>query len=91
MLRPLNQVVLAINRPPSLFTDANKSRILIQALLLSLDRVPRSLVVSRGIVLEGTGCSWAVLVYILNRQFLDTFLGDEDPAPVDTPSMVQSP
>lgn len=51
------------------FTDANKSRVLARALILSPDRVPRSLVVSRGTLLGGNGRSWSVPVYILNEQF----------------------
>jgi hypothetical protein len=65
------------------YRDANKSRILVQVLLLSSDRVPRSLIVSRGTMLGGTGKSWAVPVYILNGNFPDAFPVDEDPVPID--------
>lgn len=44
------------------YRDANKSRILVQALILSLDRVPRSLVVSRGTMIGGMDRSWSVPV-----------------------------
>jgi hypothetical protein len=52
------------------YRDANKSRILVQVLLLSPDRVPRSLIVSRGTMIGGTGQSLAVSGYILNRNFI---------------------
>ena len=65
------------------YRDGNKSRILAQVLLLSPDRVPRSLIVSRGTMLGGTGRSWAVPVYILNGNFPDAFPADEDPVPFD--------
>lgn len=61
------------------YRDDNKSRILVQALILSPDRVPRSLIVSRGTMLGGTGRSWSVPVYILNGNFPDAFPADEDP------------
>lgn len=64
------------------YTDENKSRILVRALILSPDRIPRSLVVSRGTLMGGQGRSWVVPVYILNGQFPDVFLGDEDPVPL---------
>lgn len=60
------------------YMDENKSRILVQALLLSPDRVPRSLIVSRGTMIGGMGHSWTVPVYILNGKFPDAFLADED-------------
>lgn len=65
------------------YRDANKSRILAQALILSPDRVPRSLVVSRGTMIGGMGRSWSVPVYILNGNFPDAFPADEDPVPFD--------
>jgi hypothetical protein len=65
------------------YRDANKSRILVQVLLLSPDRVPRNLIVSRGTMLGGTGKSWAVPVYILNGNFPDAFPVDENPVPID--------
>lgn len=65
------------------YTDANKSRILVQALILSPDRVPRSLVVSRACLVGGMGRSWSVPVYILNGNFPDAFPADEDPVPFD--------
>jgi hypothetical protein len=61
------------------YRDDNKSRILVQVLLLSPNRVPRSLIVSRGTMVGGMGRSWLVPVYILNGQFPDAFPADEDP------------
>jgi hypothetical protein len=51
------------------YRDANKSRILCQVLLLSPDRVPRSLIVSHGTMVGGMGRSWSVLVLYLEWQF----------------------
>lgn len=65
------------------FTDHNKSWLLARVLVINQDQVPRSLVVSRGTTLGGNGRSWSVPVYILNGQFPDAFLGDEDPVPLD--------
>ena len=39
------------------YKDSNRSRILSQVLLLSPDRVPRSLIVSRGTMIGGAGRS----------------------------------
>lgn len=44
------------------YHDENKSRILAKALILSPDRVPRSLVISRGTMIGGMGRSWSVPV-----------------------------
>ena len=65
------------------YHDENRSRILAQALILSPDRVPRSLVVSRGTMIGGMGRSWTVPVYILNGHFPDAFPAEEDPVPFD--------
>jgi hypothetical protein len=65
------------------YRDTNKSRILVQVLLLSSDRVPRSLIVSRGALIGGAGRSWTVPVYILNGHFPDAFPADENPVPID--------
>ncbi|KAJ1255823.1 hypothetical protein BS78_K154700 [Paspalum vaginatum] len=65
------------------YHDTNKSRILAQVLLLSPNRVPRSLIVSRGTLIGGMGRSWAVPVFILNGHFPDAFPADEDPVPLD--------
>lgn len=67
----------------NLYRDGNKSRVLVQALILSLDRVPRSLVVSCGTLIGGMGCSWSIPVYILNGHFPDAFPANEDPMPFD--------
>lgn len=61
----------------------NKSRTLVQCLLISPERVPRSLVISQGTTLGGNGRSWSVPTYILGGQFPDGFPGDEDPIPGD--------
>ena len=42
------------------YRDSNKSRILAQVLLLSPDRVPSSLIVSRGTMIGGAGRSWTM-------------------------------
>jgi hypothetical protein len=62
----------------------NKSRVLVKCLVLSPERVPRSLVVSHGTTLGGIGRSWSVPTYILNGgHFPDMFPGDEDPMPAN--------
>jgi len=65
------------------YMDANRSRILARVLLLSPNRVPHSLVVSRGTTLGGIGRSWSVPVYIMNGNFPDVIPADEDPVPLD--------
>lgn len=62
----------------------NKSRVLVQALVLSTDRIPRSMVISQGSLLGGNGRSWSSPVYILGGnwgQFPDNFPTDEEPVP----------
>ncbi|CAO1939557.1 unnamed protein product [Urochloa humidicola] len=61
----------------------NKSRVLTQCLVLSPDRVPRTVVVSQGTVLGGNGRSWSVPVFILGGHFPDAFPPEEEPVPVD--------
>lgn len=74
------------------YSDENKSRILAQALVLSPDRIPRSLIVSRGTLIGGMGRSWTVPVYILNGHFPDAFPAVEDPVPFDgEPHLEQQP
>ncbi|CAN6164029.1 unnamed protein product [Urochloa humidicola] len=63
------------------FDGANKSRILTQCLVISPERVPRSVVVSQGSVNGGFGRSWSVPVFILDGHFPDAFPADEDPVP----------
>jgi len=65
------------------YKDDNKSRILAQVLLLSPNRVPRSLIVSRGTMIGGMGRSWSVPAFILNGHFPDAFPADEDLVPFD--------
>jgi hypothetical protein len=65
------------------FEGPNKSRVIARCLLLSPDRVPRSMVVSQGTMLGGAGRSWTVPVFILNGNFPDGFPHDEDQVPVD--------
>ena len=79
----IRAIVAPYGRLLEWYRDENKSRILVQVLLLSPDRVPRSLIVSRGTLIGGMGCSWAVSVYILNGQFPDAFPADEDLVPFD--------
>ncbi|TVU06152.1 hypothetical protein EJB05_49350, partial [Eragrostis curvula] len=63
--------------------SANKSRVIVRVLVLSPNRIPRSLVVSEGSVLGGNGRSWSVPVYILNGAFPDEFPPGEDHVPLD--------
>ncbi|CAO2144855.1 unnamed protein product [Urochloa humidicola] len=63
------------------FEGPNKSRILTQCLVISPERVPRSVVISQGSVNGGNGRSWSVPVFILGGHFPDAFPGDEDPVP----------
>jgi hypothetical protein len=65
------------------YRDDNRSKILAQVLTLGPDRVPRSLIVSRGTLIGGMGRSWSVPVYILNGHFPDVFPTDEDPILLD--------
>jgi hypothetical protein len=84
-------VVAPYGRLLEWYRDANKSRILVQVLLLSPDRVPRSLIVSRGTMIGATGRSWVVPVYILNSNFPDAFPVDEDPVPIDGEPHLEHP
>lgn len=65
------------------YQDTNKSRILVQALIVNLDRVPRSLVVSCGTMIGGMERSQSVPVYILNGNFPDAFPTNKDLVPFD--------
>ena len=55
------------------FEGPNKSRVLVKCLVLTLERVPHSLVISQGSLLGGNGRSWSVHVFILNGHFPDGF------------------
>ena len=68
------------------FEGPNMSRVLVQCLLLSPDRVPRSVVLSQGTLMGGTGHSWSLPTFILDGQFPDIFPLDEDPVPADSNS-----
>lgn len=61
----------------------NKSRVLVKCLLLSPNRVVRSISVSQGSLVGGMGRSWSVPVFILNGHFPDDFPPEEDPVPFD--------
>jgi hypothetical protein len=61
----------------------NKSRTLAHCLLIALERVPHSVVISQGTTIGGNGRSWSVPTYILGGYFPDGFPGDEDPIPAD--------
>lgn len=61
----------------------NKSKSLLDCLVLTPERIPRSIVVSRGSQLGGNGESWTAPVYIIGGQFPDDFPGGEDPVPAD--------
>ena len=63
--------------------SADKSRILLNVMVLTPDRVPHSIVVSQGTTLGGNGRSWSVPFYILGEEFLDVFPSNEDPVPAD--------
>ena len=51
------------------YEGPNKSRVLTQCLVLTPERVPRSLIVSQGTTLGGAGRSWSVPVFILDGHF----------------------
>lgn len=65
------------------FEGPNKSRILAQCLVINPERVPHSVVVSRGTVLGGNGHSFSVPVYILDGHFPDAFPPEEEPVPAN--------
>ena len=65
------------------YEGPNKLRVLVQCLIISPDRVPRSVVISQDTLLGETGHSWAVPTYILDGQFPDVFPPDEDPILAD--------
>ncbi|CAN6173140.1 unnamed protein product [Urochloa humidicola] len=65
------------------YESPNKSKTILDCLVLSPDRIPRSVVVSQGSLLGGNGRSWTAPVYIIGGQFPDVFPGDEDPVPLD--------
>ena len=52
-------------------------------LILAPERVPRSVVVSRGTSIGGQGRSWSVPTFILGGNFLGGMPSDEDPIPAD--------
>jgi len=62
---------------------SNKSRVLAKCLLLSPNRVPRSIIVSQGSLIGRMGRSWTLPTYILNGHFPDGFPHEEDPVPFD--------
>lgn len=61
----------------------NKTKSLLDCLVLTPERIPRSVVVSRGSQLGGNGESWSAPIYIIGGQFLDDFPGEENPVPAD--------
>ncbi|CAN6196796.1 unnamed protein product [Urochloa humidicola] len=65
------------------YESPNKSKTILDCLVLSPHRIPRSMVVSQGSLLGGNGRSWTAPVYIIGGQFPDGFPADEDPVPVD--------
>ena len=65
------------------FEGPNKSRVLVQCMLLTPHRVHRSVVVSQGTLLGGNGRYWSVPTYILDGHFPDIFPPDEDHVPTD--------
>ena len=89
----IKAVVAPFGRLLHWFEVPNKSRVLVQCMLLSPDRVPRSVMVSQGTLLGGNGRSWSVPTYILDGHFPNIFPPDEDPVPADgnphPPNVVQ--
>jgi hypothetical protein len=79
----VNAIVAPYGHVLTWYTIDNKSRLLARVILPSLNRVPHSLIISRGSLMGGLGRSWVVPVYILNRNFPDEFLGEEDLVPFD--------
>ena len=67
----------------NLHQGPNKSRTLVHCLILAPERVPRSVVVSRGTSIGGQGRSWSVPTFILGGNFPGGMPGDEDPIPAD--------
>jgi hypothetical protein len=65
------------------YRDENKSRLLLQALVPILDRVPNSFIVSQGTLIGGMWRSWSVPVSILNGNFPDAIPADEELVPID--------
>ncbi|CAN6248342.1 unnamed protein product [Urochloa humidicola] len=65
------------------YEGPNKSKTFLDCLVLSPDRIPRSMVVSQGATIGGNGRSWSASVFIIGGQFPDVFPADEDPVPVD--------
>jgi hypothetical protein len=55
----------------------------VRYLVLALERVPHSLVVSQATTLGGMGRSWTVPTFILGGHLPDVMSADEDPIPRD--------
>lgn len=79
----IKAVVAPFGRLHHWFEGPNKSCVLTQCLIVTPERVPRSVVISQGTVLGGNGQSWTAAVYILDGQFPDAFPNDEDPVPAN--------
>lgn len=62
----IRAVVVPFGRCLHWYEGPNKSRVLTQCLVLSPDRIPRSVVISQGSILGGNGKSWSAPVYILD-------------------------
>ncbi|CAN6196784.1 unnamed protein product [Urochloa humidicola] len=61
--------------------DNSTARVLAKVLIDNIARVPRVLKLKNGRALDGEGRSWAVRVFILNSQFADQILDDDDDLP----------
>jgi hypothetical protein len=79
----VDAVVATFGRRLHWHQGPNKSRTLVHYLVLALERVPRSLVVSLGTTLGGMGRSWIVPTFILGGHLPDVMSADEDPIPRD--------
>lgn len=60
-----------------------KSKTLLDCLVLSPERIPHSIVISRGTQIRGNGHSWTASVYIIGGHFPNAFPAEEDPVPMD--------
>ncbi|CAO2038747.1 unnamed protein product [Urochloa humidicola] len=59
-------------------SDRSKARILVKVLIDNVSNVPRIIKLKNGRALDGEGRSWAVRVFILNSQFADQIIGEDE-------------
>lgn len=79
----LSAAVAPFGRLLHWFEGPNRTRVLLECLILRPERVPQSVVLSRGSVLGGNGQSWSAACYILDGHFPDAFPPEEDPVPAN--------